>query len=1018
MAQKIILEWVGDPSGLKPVADALKSLGKLSKDQQKEFEQANKSFQKRTSNSKKATAEQKKLNAEAKKGRKNIDQMAAASKKLPANIKAAGNATRTLGNGMKNLGRQIASAFGVVTLVATLIMTIKKGISINADFEQQMAKVKAVTGATADEMSRLSGDAKRLGASTKFTATQVGELQENYAKLGFTTQEILKATEATLQLAQATGSDLATAADVAGATVRGFGLDASETQRVVDIMALSFSSSALSMENFAEAMKYVAPIAKAANVDVETTTALLGKLADAGLRGSMAGTGLKNLLSKLATSSSALSKELGFSVNNSEDLVKAFKELAKGNIDLSKATELTDERSKTAFLTLIGGIDTVDDLRASLYDASGAAKEMADIMADTFKGDVDRAASAWEALMLTIEGTDSARVAIQTITQIVGGLDITIQKLKGTYHDLQAEKWLVQSFQQGEKSAANFSKVMSESITDQTKLLRTLEEEVERASNAYDEMNDDAQKYGELNEKYKKIIGSYSWYQVVPESTKKAAERFREKSNAVDENQESLFSYMEALQAYIKKIKEAGGGSGGGETGKFINSLENLSKQLKAIKGDFQSAKIGSAEWIKQIKKMEDKTRELTKAQKKAAKVLKEYHEELDQMSSNEQYNKDAEFSKKLFGEYDRQKQEVLKKGTDAINKLSDLEKIRVNDNVKDEKLKNKTLFDIETARIDGLIQLRKNLSLDTTALALQQSERLRGLKEDEVKAHEEAEEKKQKASKKTAKETEKAAKKATDEFKAAVDLAGEIATTAFNGITEIQNNALEFEMQQLDEQLERGEITREEYEDRRRQAQIKQANNNKQAALFNAIINTAVAVTKALSDQNYAMAVIAGVLGGIEIAAIASQPIPQFAVGTKDAPAGYKWVGEKGAELIYDGGGYPIITHAESTKLSQDPHSDAAQSIRQKYGIPNLDVGLFGNAGAFQYSDAVRNAENSRSAIDYDALADSIGKRLLGNDRNMLRSLQQSRQLDADGYTAIIDALGNIKPKRRGYAS
>lgn len=1011
MAEKIILEWVGDPSGLKPVADALKSLGKLSKDQQAQFDQANKSFQNRTSQSKKATAEQKKLNAETQKGKKGIDGMANASKKLPANIKAAGAATRTLGNGMKNLGRQIASAFGVVTIVASLIMTIKKGISINADFEAQMSKVKAITGATANEMNRLENDAKRLGASTKFTATQVGELQENYAKLGFTTNEILKATEATLQLAQATGSDLATSADVAGSVVRAFGLDASETQRVVDVMAKSFSSSALSMENFSEAMKFVAPIAKAANVDVETTTALLGRLADAGLRGSIAGTGLKNLLGKLADESSAVSKELGFSVKNSDDLIRAFKELAKGNIDLSKATELTDERSKAAFLTLIAGISSAEDLQDALYGAAGAAKEMADIMADNFKGDVDKATSAWESLMLTMEGTDTARSAVQVLTGVIGGLDIQIQKLKGTYQNLQEEQGLEQAFKSGEDRAISFNKTMSGAIGDQNKLLKTLEDEIERASKSYDDMNVEAEKYGRLSKQYKDEIGSYAWFAIVPKSTENAAKKFRDKSMAIDENQESLIAYMDALQAYVDKIKKAGDGAGGGATDKFIYSLENLQKQLKAIKGDFQSAEIGSAEWVKQIKKMEDKTRELTKAQKDATKILKEYREELDMMSSNEEMMKQAAFSEKLFGEYERQKNEALEKGSDAINKLADFQKIRVNDEINDAKLHKDTMFDIETERIDGIIQLRENLSLDTTALTLQQSERLRGIKEEETQDYIKEEKKKQEASEETA-------KKAGDAYKEAVELAGEIAVQLFDGITTIQNNALEYEMQQLELQLERGEITREQYEGKRRSAQIKQANNNKQAALFNAIINTAVAVTKALSDQNYAMALIAGVLGGLEIAAIASQPIPQFAVGTKDAPAGYKWVGEKGAELIYDGGGYPIITHAESTKISQDPHSDAAKSIRQKYGLPDLDVGLFGNAGGYQYSDAVRNADTSRSGIDYDALADAIGRRLLGNDRNMLRSLQQSRQLDADGYTAIIDALGNMKPKRRGYVN
>ena len=1011
MAEKIILEWVGDPSGLKPVADALKSLGKLTKEQEQQFNAANKAFQKRTAESKKATEESRKLNQETAKGKKSIEGMADASKKLPANIKQAGVATQTLGKGMANLGRQIASAFGIVTVVATLISTIKSAVSISADFEQQMSKVKAVTGATASEMQRLENDAKRLGSSTKFTATQVGELQENYAKLGFTTNEILKATEATLQLAQATGSDLATSADVAGAVVRGFGLDASETQRVVDVMAKSFSSSALSMDNFSEAMKYVAPIAKAANVDVETTTALLGRLADAGLRGSMAGTGLKNLLSKLSDASSDLSKELGFSVKNSNDVVRAFKELAKGNIDLTKATELTDERSKAAFLTLIGGIESVDDLRDALYGAGGAAKEMADIMSDNFKGDVDRAASAWEGLMLTIEETDTARAAIQILTDVVGGLDIVIQKLKGTWQGLQEERGLEEAFKRGEQRAQKFNTTMSAAISDQPKLIKTLEKEIERASQTYDELNGEAEKWNVINEKYKKEIGDYSWFQVVPESTEKAAAAASANSMAINENQESLLAYMDALQVYIDKMKKAGDGAGGGATDKFVYSLETLSKQLKTIKGDFETAEIGSAAWIAKLKEMELKNREIAKAQKLAATTLKEYREELDMMSSAEQYIKDQDFSKALFGEYERNKNEMLKKGEDAINKLAALETIRVNDDIENEKTRKDTLFDIETARIDGMIALREKLGMDTTDLEAQQSARLRGLKDDETKHFEDSEKKKQAAAKKTAEE-------ATKEFKAAVEQSGQIAIQLFNGITEIQNNALEYEMQQLELQLERGEITREQYEERRRSAQIKQANNNKQASLFNAIINTAVAVTKALAEENFALAIVAGVLGGIEIAAIASQPIPQFAVGTKDAPAGYKWVGEKGAELIYDGGGYPIITHAESTKLAQDPHSDAAKSIRKKYGIPEMDIGLFGNSNAFQYSDAVRNADTSRSGIDYDALADAIGRRLLGNDRNMLRSLQQSRQLDADGYSAIIDALGNMKPKRRGYAN
>jgi len=406
---------------------------------------------------------------------------------------------------------------------------------------------------------------------------------------------------------------------------------------------------------------------------------------------------------------------------------------------------------------------------------------------------------------------------------------------------------------------------------------------------------------------------------------------------------------------------------------------------------------------------MELKNREIAKAQKLATETLKEYREELDMMSSNEDQKEEQKFSDDFNAEYERIKAEQLETGTDAINKLADLEKTRVNDTIENEELFKDTMFDIETARIDGMIELRKALGLSTYELELQQSERMRKLKDEEGEHFKKTEEGKREEAKKTAEE-------ALAEFQAAVDMTGNVAMELFGRITEIQNNALEHEMNMLDEQLERGEISREQYERRRQAAQTKQANNNKQAALFNAIINTAVAVTKALSEENYAAAIIAGVLGGIEIAAIASQPIPQFAVGTKNAPAGMKWVGEKGAELVYDGGGYPIITHTESREISENPHSEKAARIRQKYDIPQLDVGLFGNS--MQFSDNVKNAQGNRSSIDYDKLGKVLAENLLGKNREILRSMEKSRDLDRAIAGAMLDGLGNMKQTRRGYAT
>ena len=128
--------------------------------------------------------------------------------------------------------------------VMAAFMLVKNVVGIFKDFEQANADLAAVLGKTRGEISDLTEDAKKYGSVTKFTASEVSGLQKEFAKLGFTTKEIKNATKATLDLAAATGSDLARAAEVTGATVRAFGLDASESQRVTDVMAKSFSSSA------------------------------------------------------------------------------------------------------------------------------------------------------------------------------------------------------------------------------------------------------------------------------------------------------------------------------------------------------------------------------------------------------------------------------------------------------------------------------------------------------------------------------------------------------------------------------------------------------------------------------------------------------------------------------------------------------------------------------------------------------------------------------------------------------
>lgn len=298
------------------------------------------------------------------------------------------------------------AGFGIGFGALELVRGVQFVMRTMMDFEATMSEVKAITGATGDELKALEADARRLGGSTKFTATQVGQLQIAYARLGFSTREILDATEATLDLAAATGEDLAKSADIAGATVRGFGLDASETKRVTDVMASSFNKSALSLENFTESMKYVAPIAKAAGATVEETTAMLGVLADAGVRGSQAGTSLRKIFTDMTRDGRPLKERL--------------QELATRGITLADSYDEVGRTAQTALLILSENTSKTDQLTEALQKANGEAAKMAETMQDNLTGDITILKSAIEGLILQFkEGTGPIRDMTQGLTNLI-----------------------------------------------------------------------------------------------------------------------------------------------------------------------------------------------------------------------------------------------------------------------------------------------------------------------------------------------------------------------------------------------------------------------------------------------------------------------------------------------------------------------------------------------------------------------------------------------------------------------
>ena len=286
------------------------------------------------------------------------------------------------------------------------------------NFEAEMSKVQAVSGATAEEFKALSDNAKELGASTMFSAREVASLQTEFAKLGFTATEITQVTESTLALAQASGSDLARAAEVAGSTLRAFGLDASETGRVTDVMASSFSSSALDINLFADSMKFVAPVAKSAGMSIEETSAMLAVLANNGIKGSQAGTALRRIISEIGASG--------------KPTAEALKDLASQGLDLADAKDEVGRSAQSALLVLAEGVDQIKPLQTQFENSAGAAKEMADIMGDTAFGAVKRLESATEGLMISIGEVVAIAIVplVEKLASLISALNNTSPSLK------------------------------------------------------------------------------------------------------------------------------------------------------------------------------------------------------------------------------------------------------------------------------------------------------------------------------------------------------------------------------------------------------------------------------------------------------------------------------------------------------------------------------------------------------------------------------------------------------------
>ena len=299
-------------------------------------------------------------------------------------------------------GFEIAiKAVGVLAVAA-----FSAAVKVAAEFEKTLSKLRAVSGGTAKQMDSLEKQSRQLGRSTAFTANEVAGLQVELAKLGFTSDQILKSSGGVLDLAAGLGTTLSDAAILTGSSIRAFGLQTKDTGRVVDVFAHAAASSALDFNKLTEGLKNAAPIARATGRTIEETVALLGTLANAGIVGGKAGTDLRKIFSKL--------NEEGLSLNDAYDLVN------NSSDKLGTAMDLVGERAKGALLVLANGIEPTKKLAKELNNAEGAAEKMRITMEDNLRGDWDKFVSATTDLGITLGNSTNPhlRTLLQHLTDI------------------------------------------------------------------------------------------------------------------------------------------------------------------------------------------------------------------------------------------------------------------------------------------------------------------------------------------------------------------------------------------------------------------------------------------------------------------------------------------------------------------------------------------------------------------------------------------------------------------------
>lgn len=324
----------------------------------------------------------------------------------PNQLQAMGQDMQATAAKIQNVGKTVTSVGKTMTthLTAPIVAMGAAAVKVTADFDTSMSKVAAVSGATGTELEQLRSKAREMGAQTKFSASEAADAMNYMAMAGWKTGDMLSGVEGIMDLAAASGEDLATTSDIVTDALTAFGKSAQDSGRLADIMAAASSNANTNVAMMGETFKYAAPVAGSLGASMEDTAVAVGLMANAGIKASQAGTALRTGLTNLAKPTKqmksymdkygvALVENNDGSINLRETMVSLRKRMSdmSESEQAAAASAIFGKNAMAGWLAIINGSDKdFDKLTNAVDNSAGKAKSMAEIMQDNLGGQVTR----------------------------------------------------------------------------------------------------------------------------------------------------------------------------------------------------------------------------------------------------------------------------------------------------------------------------------------------------------------------------------------------------------------------------------------------------------------------------------------------------------------------------------------------------------------------------------------------------------------------------------------------------